>query len=238
MEKSNYDITKEFCKQYFSSLPNCCIAEIQKPMEGMMVQTKRKDKHNERTYLVSCKLDKLMNVAILDVYPGIIVKRCYREMFLEYVSRINIEKKMGTILVEDFGDVTMRATLPFRDIPISLNTFDYFHNLMILELEKDIESLDRVASGKLPYRRDVDELLRTFLEFNNVRTEVDTYYREKVKTSYLSDVYEETKRQEKAEADAKIGKELLDELEAEGKGENISMNDFIKEISESDAEDK
>lgn len=236
MEKSNYDTTKEYCKQYFSGLPNncnSCIAELKKPMEGMMVQTK----HKERNYLTICKLDKLMNVAILDVYPGIVVERCYREMFLEYVSKINVEKKMGTILVEDFGDVTMRASLPFRDTPISLKTFEYFHNLMILELEKNIQSLDRVASGKLAHRMDVDELLSTFLEFNNVRAEVDTYYREKVKTSYLSDVYEESKREEKVEADAKIGKELLEELETEGKGENISMSDFIKEISESDAED-
>ena len=59
------------------------------------------------------------------------------------------------------------------------------------------------------------------------------------KDQYIAKLNDHLNEQrKKAEADAKIGKELLDELEAEGKGENISMNDFIKEISESDAEDK
>lgn len=103
----------------------------------------------DRTYYVTCRIDKDTEFVIIEVSPCIFCDDSYRGQASEYISQINAMHKTGNFRLDDNGHVYVQIESSFKDGAISSDGFDEMVKMVVSISDTFEKIIDKLCHGRL-----------------------------------------------------------------------------------------
>lgn len=144
---NNYFETMNNCRDYIRNNPN--VKEGYENLDGSNCSGFEYTLHNSMA--VKLRVDKKIDFAIMEVYPGITVRGVHQSMVAEYCQRVSECPGAGYLAVDvDQGNVYFHCETSFRDNPVTSKLLKMMEDAAIALLDKHIPIIDCLAYGRLP----------------------------------------------------------------------------------------